>query len=108
MTWIVAGYALVTEKVTSANGAYNIWAILGLDLLMSIFWLSSMGANAALRASFKHTVTVEACYNDGSLVNSNTCVVSKRLMRRADGPAVAGPVALAVMSAVAGLSALML
>lgn len=106
MTWVVALYALITEKVPSANGAYNIWAVLSLDLFMCIMWLASMGANAALRASFKYDVEVEYCYNDGSAVNSNHCVLAKReLEKRA---AVAGSVGLAVMSAVAGLSALML
>jgi len=106
MTWVVVFYALGTEKVPSAQGAYNIWAILALDLLLAIFWLSSLGANAAQRASFKYDVNVEYCYNDGSTVNSNFCYVSKRdLEKRA---AVAGTVGLAVMSAIAGLSALML
>jgi hypothetical protein len=106
MTWVVVAYTLVSEKVPDARGLYNIWAVLALDLLMAIFWLSSMGANAAQRASFIYNVNVEYCYNDGSTVNSNHCVVSKRdLERRA---AVAGSVGLAVMSAIAGLSALVM
>jgi hypothetical protein len=106
MTWVVVAYSVVTEKFPGANSSYNIWAVLSLDLLMAIFWLSSMGANAALRASFIYSVNVEYCVNDGSAVSSNTCVVSKRgLERRA---AVAGSVALAVMSAIAGLSALVM
>ncbi|KAK3349790.1 hypothetical protein B0T25DRAFT_249378 [Lasiosphaeria hispida] len=106
MTWVVVAYALVTERVPSARGAYNIWAVLSLDLLMAIFWLASMGANAANRAAFKFDVDVEYCYNDGSTVSSNHCVVSKRdLERRA---AVAGSVGLACMSAIAGLSALVM
>jgi hypothetical protein len=106
MTWIVVGYVLVTEKVPSANGAYNIWAVIALDALMTIFWLASMGANAAQRTSFKYDVDIEYCYNDGSAVSSNHCVVSKRdLAKRA---AVSGPVGLAVMSAIAGLSAIVM
>lgn len=106
MTWVVAAYSLFSEKIPGLHGLYNIWAVLALDLLMAIFWLSSMGANAAQRASFRYAVDVDYCYNDGSTVNSNYCVVSKRdLERRA---AVAGPVGLAVMSAIAGLSALMM
>jgi hypothetical protein len=106
MTWGVVAYTLLSEKVSGARGLYNIWAILSLDLLMAIFWLSSMGANAAQRASFIYSVNVDYCWNDGSTVNSGHCVVSKRgLERRA---AVAGRVALAVMSAIAGLSALVM
>jgi hypothetical protein len=106
MTWVVVAYTLVSEKVPDARKLYNIWAVLALDLLMAIFWLSSMGANAALRASFIYDVTVKDCYNDGSTVNSNHCTIVKRdLERRA---AVAGSTGLAVMSAIAGLSALML
>ncbi|KAK0707985.1 hypothetical protein B0H67DRAFT_325443 [Lasiosphaeris hirsuta] len=106
MTWVVVAYALVTEKVPGARGAYNIWAVLSLDLLMAIFWLASMGANAANRAAFRYDVDVEYCYNDGSTISSNHCVVSKRdLEKRA---AVAGSVGLACMSAVAGLSALVM
>ncbi|KAK3940435.1 hypothetical protein QBC46DRAFT_385378 [Diplogelasinospora grovesii] len=104
MTWVVCTYALVSEKVPSANGAYNIWAVLALDLLMAIFWLSSMGANAALRASFVYDVTVDGCYNDGSAVSSNHCIVSRRgIEKRA---AVASAAGLAEISAIAGLSAL--
>ncbi|KAM7199987.1 hypothetical protein V8F33_004161 [Rhypophila sp. PSN 637] len=98
-TWIIVTYALVTEKVTSAHKGYNIWAILSLDLFMAILWLASMGANAALRASFTSKVNV-TCYNDGSAINSNKCY-GKR-----DGIAVADDAGLAVMSAIAGLSAL--
>jgi hypothetical protein len=106
MTWGVVAYTLLSEKLSAARSLYNIWAVLSLDLLMTIFWLSSMGANAAQRASFVYSVNVDYCWNDGSTVNSNHCVVSKRdLQKRA---AVAGPVALAVMSAIAGLSALVM
>ncbi|KAK4214164.1 hypothetical protein QBC37DRAFT_472855 [Rhypophila decipiens] len=98
-TWIIVTYALVTEKVASAHKGYNIWAILSLDLFMAILWLASMGANAALRASFTSKVNV-TCYNDGSAINSNKCY------RKRDGIAVANDAGLAVMSAIAGLSAL--
>jgi len=105
MTWVVAIYALVSEKVPSARGAYNIWAILSLDLFMAIMWLASMGANAAQRAAFRYSVTVEGCYNDGSAISSNHCIVSKKrdLEKRA---AVADDGGLAMMAAIAGLSAL--
>ncbi|KAL2018084.1 hypothetical protein VTK56DRAFT_1270 [Thermocarpiscus australiensis] len=103
-TWIVVAYVLASEKVPSANAAHNIWAVLALDFLMALFWLASLGANAALRATFTNPVTA-ACWDDGSAINSNHCIVSKReLEKRA---AVANSGALAMISAIAGLSALM-
>lgn len=103
---IIVTYALVSEKAPNCRNAYNIWAILSLDLFMAILWLSSMGANAALRAEF--TVKVNAdCWDDGSAVNAGHCVVSRQtngLSKRV--AAVAGQAGLAEMSAVAGLSAL--
>lgn len=104
-TWIVVGYVLVTEKVPSANAAYNIWAVLALDLFLAILWLASCGANAALRARFKYDVNVQ-CYNDGSMVNSNHCFEVKRAAGHAKRDAVASDEGLAMMSAIAGLSAL--
>lgn len=89
----------MTEKVAGARKGYNIWAILSLDLFMAIFWLACMGANAALRATFTQDVTIEQCYNDGSTINSSTCTISRR-------GTVATPVGLALISAIAGLSAL--
>lgn len=70
---------------------------------MVIFWLSGMGAAAALRATFRFDVNVDECYDDGSMVGSTTCVVSRNMEKRA---AVAGATGLSVMSAVAGVSAL--
>jgi hypothetical protein len=84
-TWIIVAYELVSEKVPSARGAYNIWAILSLDFVMAIFWLASLGANAALRASFSIPV-----YNSRSL--------GKRDFANNEQ--------LAIMSAIAGVSAL--
>lgn len=95
---------LISEKASGAHAAYNIWAVLSLDLFMAILWLASMGANAALRATFTESVTIDGCYNDGGAVSSNHCTVSKReLAKRA---AVASKSGLAVISAIAGLSAL--
>ncbi|KAM7208305.1 hypothetical protein V8F20_001283 [Naviculisporaceae sp. PSN 640] len=101
-TWIIVTYALVTEKVAGAHKGYNIWAILSLDLFIAIFWLASMGANAALRATFTEKVSV-SCYNDGSAISSNKCTYNNKVKKRA---AVADDVGLALMSAIAGLSAL--
>ena len=100
----MVAYALVTEKVRAANVAYNIWAILALDLFLAILWLASMGANAALRGRFKTGVTIEGCTDNGDAVNSNSCVVSRSMEKRAG--TVATPEGLAQISAIAGLSAL--
>jgi hypothetical protein len=77
--------------------------VIGADAVMILFWLSSMGASAALRISFKYAVTVDGCSNDGSTINSETCVVERGLEAR---DAVASNAGLSMMSAVAGLSAL--
>ncbi len=98
-TWWVVTYLLVSEKVASCRQAYNIWAVLALDFLMALFWLASLGANAALRASFNQRVTVTGCYDDGSTVSANHCTIAKRAT-------VVSDTGLAVMSAIAGLSAL--
>lgn len=107
-TLAIALYAILSEKVSGFREGYNYWAILSLDLFMIIFWLSSMAANAALRASFIYAVDT-VCYDDGSTFNADHCVVSKRDSNgravRRDG-AVAGLAGRAAMSAIAGLSAL--
>jgi hypothetical protein len=104
-TLIIVIYALVSEKAPSCRQSYNIWAIISLDAFMTILWLASMGANAALRASF--VVDVDAsCYDDGSTINAGYCVVSKRGGGLSKRYAVATQTGLAEISAVAGLSAL--
>ncbi|KAK3503662.1 hypothetical protein B0T13DRAFT_508438 [Neurospora crassa] len=103
-TWIICIWSLVSEKVLSARKAYNIWATLSLDFFMIILWLASMGANAANRAKFTVDVNVEGCYDDGSTISAHHCIVSKReLVKRG---AVAGETGLAMMSGIAGLSAI--
>ncbi|KAI0200679.1 hypothetical protein F4808DRAFT_148099 [Astrocystis sublimbata] len=97
-TWIIAAYAILTEHSSACRPGYNTWAILSLDFFMIVLWLASLGANAAYRASF--VVPVDAdCYDDGSTVNAGHCVVYKRA-------AVAGSTGRAVISAVAGISAI--
>lgn len=78
---------------------------MSLDLLMAILWLASLGANAALRATFTVDVNVNGCSNNGQLVNSEYCNVSKRgqISRRGAVLFNGGP---AILSAIAGLSAL--
>ncbi|ETS80398.1 hypothetical protein PFICI_07927 [Pestalotiopsis fici W106-1] len=102
-TWIIFVYAIVTENVSTCRRAYNTWAILSLDGLMIIFWLSAMGAVAAKRADF--TVPVNAdCTSDGSAVNSGHCTIS----RKRAGVGVASYAALDIMSAVAGICAIIM
>ncbi|TRX92600.1 hypothetical protein FHL15_006527 [Xylaria flabelliformis] len=99
-TWIVALYAILTEHSAGCRSGYNTWAVLSLDFFMMVLWIASLGANAAYRASF--VVPVDAdCYDDGSTINAGHCVISKR-----DTVAVAGPTGRAVISAVAGISAI--
>ncbi|RWA14223.1 hypothetical protein EKO27_g860 [Xylaria grammica] len=98
LTWIIALYAILTEHSTACRSGYNTWAVLSLDLFMVILWLASLGANAAFRSSFIYSVDAD-CYSDGSAVNSGHCVVYKRA-------AVATPTGLAVLSSVAGVSAI--
>ncbi|KAI0486680.1 hypothetical protein F4859DRAFT_309917 [Xylaria cf. heliscus] len=97
-TWIIALYAILTEHSAGCRSGYNTWAILSLDFLMIVLWLASLGANAAFRASFVVPVNAD-CYDDGSTVNAGHCVIYKR-------EAVAGPTGRAVISAVAGISAI--
>ncbi|OAA61789.1 hypothetical protein SPI_04648 [Niveomyces insectorum RCEF 264] len=108
-TFIVALYAILSEKVPACRAGYNYWAVLSLDMFMAIFWLASMGAVAALRATFRYT-THATCYDNGSALNADTCITYKRDARTgavlAKRDAVAGSGALAEMSAIAGLSAL--
>ncbi|KAI1384830.1 uncharacterized protein F4822DRAFT_374426 [Hypoxylon trugodes] len=99
-TWIIAVYALLSEKVVSCQRAYNTWAILVLDSLMIIFWLAAMAANANLRSKFSVKVNA-SCVSDGSAINSGHCSVVKRNEFASDS-------ALAVLSGVAGISALIM
>jgi hypothetical protein len=72
------------------------------DAIMILFWISALGAVAHLRARFTVPVQVKGCYNDGSAVDSEQCFV-----KRADSPfLIAGPIALDLMSTVAGLCGL--
>lgn len=58
-TIIIVVYDLVAEN--AAQAAYNMWAILSLDILATIFWLSAMASLAALRATFNVPVETETC-----------------------------------------------
>nr|CDP28728.1 Putative protein of unknown function [Podospora anserina S mat+] len=106
-TWIVIGYVLITEKVSGAREAYNIWAVLSLDFLMAVLWLAALGSIAARRARFVVPVSTANCRDDGSAVSSKTCdvyPVKRALEKRA---AVLTQTGLGLTSGAAGLSALM-
>ena len=101
------GYTLITEKVASARGAYNIWAVMALDLFMAILWLASLGSNAALRAAFNTKVRVSGCYSTGSAFDSHYCEVDYRRMgKRSNDGAIASNTGLALIATIAGLSSL--
>ncbi len=103
MTWIVFAYHFATEFNASLSSIRHPFIVIGVDALMAVFWLSAMGATAALRASFKYTVDVEGCYSNGQAVDSTTCIVDRGLESR---DAVASHAGLDMMSGIAGLSAL--
>ncbi|KAJ0382997.1 hypothetical protein COL922a_011383 [Colletotrichum nupharicola] len=97
-TWIIVVYSLFTEKIPGLRKAYQIYAVLALDLFLCILWLSTMGAAAARRSTFVVPVNA-SCSSDGSAVNSGVCTVVKRYIVMGNG-------ALAMLSAIAGVSAL--
>ncbi|KFZ13304.1 hypothetical protein V502_06694 [Pseudogymnoascus sp. VKM F-4520 (FW-2644)] len=103
LTWLLVAYYLTTEFIPSLSHLRHLFVVIGTDALMVIFWLSGMGAAAALRASFTYDVHVDGCVDDGSLVGSTTCVVERKVEKRM---AVVFAAGLSSMSAVAGLSAL--
>ncbi|KAK4225146.1 hypothetical protein QBC38DRAFT_531389 [Podospora fimiseda] len=105
-TWIVVAYTLITEKVTSARGAYNIWAVMSLDLFIAILWLASMGANAALRQAFNSKITVNGCYDTGSTFNAHYCW--RRLAKRGREGAIASDLALNMIALISGVSAIIM
>lgn len=57
ITLIICIYDIVAEK--TAQSAYNMWAVLSLDILAVIFWLVSMSVLANLRATFTIPVEVQ-------------------------------------------------
>jgi hypothetical protein len=77
----------VTARIADANIAYNIYAVLSLDLLMSIFWLACMGANAGFRGEFSYS-------SSDSYYDKRAYTANRR--------------GLDEISAIAGLSALMM
>jgi hypothetical protein len=98
---VVILYTVLTPSVKSLNAAYNYWAVLGLEIFMIIFWLSSMAALASLRSTFTIPVNIDGCFNDGS---GGVCFRKRALMKRA----VATKGYLNMMSGAAALSAIIM
>ncbi len=104
-TWLAIVFFFLTAYISSLrNFKFITFVVIAVNGLMVLFWLAAMGATAHLRTTFKYSVNIYGCYDDGSDVDSTTCVVYKRqLEKRA---AVATKAGLSAMSAIAGLSAL--
>lgn len=94
---------MFAEKAPGARALYNVYIILGLDLVLAILWLASMAAVAHLRSDVTHGVDVPECFEDGHTV-TGTCHITRDLERRQK--AVATGAGLAKMSAIAALSAI--
>jgi len=67
ITLIVVIYGITTSKISKWAVAYNYWAILAFDIWGVIFWLSTMGALAALRSIFVIPTTVNGCGHTGDI-----------------------------------------
>ena len=93
-------YGSLTSRISALHAAYNFWAILALDAVGVIFWLSSMAALAATRATFTVPTTIDGCVNDGS---GGVCYKARALEKRVY---VATNGYLSMMSGAAGLSGL--
>jgi len=64
-TALIVLYAELSARLASWQAAHNPWAVLALDAVAVVFWLASMAALAAKRASFIYDTTVTACVNYG-------------------------------------------
>jgi len=98
ITWIIVTYIALSERLQLLHDLYNIMAVLVLDGVMVILWLSTFAAVAAKRAKFVYDVTVDGCFNDGSLFNSETCFKKRDVILFKNGED--------MLSAIAGLGAL--
>ncbi|KAH6713586.1 hypothetical protein BKA61DRAFT_44371 [Leptodontidium sp. MPI-SDFR-AT-0119] len=105
LTWLVVAYLLVTAYISSLHKFTHIFITIAANAGLVVFWLAAMGATARLRSRFKYDVNIYGCYDDGSAVDSTTCLVGRGLEKRA---AVATKMGLSMMSAIAGLSALVM
>lgn len=99
-TLIIVLYAVLTNHVSSCARGYNYWAILALEIFGVIFWLSSMAALAATRATFVIPTEINGCVNYGY---GGICYKKRNLLQKRY---VATYGYLNMMSATAGLSAI--
>jgi hypothetical protein len=81
---IITLYNILTTRVGSLAKLYNHWAVLALDIFGVIFWLSTMGALAALRAIFVIPTTINGCGHTGSL-GGGYCYKAKRELEKRQG-----------------------
>lgn len=82
ITWIVTLYAILTERLPTLYQLYHVVAIIVLDGVMMILWLATFAAVAAKRAQFVFNVSVQGCFNDGSVFNSETCFKKRDITKR--------------------------
>ncbi|KAJ5035460.1 uncharacterized protein L3040_007927 [Drepanopeziza brunnea f. sp. 'multigermtubi'] len=107
LTWIVVVCLFMAAYLPFLAALNHAVILTMVNAVMAIFWLAAMAATSHLRSKFKYNVTVYGCYDDGSSIDSSTCVVGKRELEKRDG-AVATKTGLRAMSAIAGLSGLMM
>ncbi|KAH6609468.1 hypothetical protein Trco_002814 [Trichoderma cornu-damae] len=98
ITWIVSLYAILTEKLLALNHLYHVVAVIVLDGVMMILWLATFAAVAAKRAKYVFDITVDGCFDNGSLFNSKTCYRKRDVILFKSGAD--------MLSAIAGLGAL--
>ncbi|KAJ4012065.1 hypothetical protein NW752_004459 [Fusarium irregulare] len=103
LTWIIVLYTVLTEKITGLRSLYHIIAVLALDGLMLVLWLSAWAATAARRAKYVVPVNVGGCYDDGSLVDSKNCSI---FFKRDGENVILFKTGLSVLAAIAGLGAM--
>lgn len=82
ITWIVVLYAILTERLPTLYHLYHVVAIIVLDGVLMILWLATFAAVAARRAQFVFNVSVQGCFNDGSVFNSETCYKKRDIGKR--------------------------
>ncbi|KAF7546992.1 hypothetical protein G7046_g9147 [Stylonectria norvegica] len=99
-TWVGVAYILLSEKVSSLHKAYNVIAVIVVDGVLMILWLAAFAATASKRAKYVVPVDVDDCTDDDSVLNSKTCTIVKR-------DVILFKSGLAMMSAIAGLGALL-
>ncbi|PTB68721.1 G-protein coupled receptor protein, partial [Trichoderma citrinoviride] len=98
ITWLVVLYAILSERVSTLHQIYHVVAVIVLDGVMMILWLATFAAVAARRAKFVFNVTVDGCFDDGSLFNSKTCFKKRDVILFKSGGD--------MLAAIAGLGAL--